>query len=258
MNPLFEKETITLTFCDRGESHVGMEAIGEYAKSGFTLEDLEYIKSNFPNSCSKIYHLNELLGEDMLQAEDAYILVIRNGCSEICSPDILLQEQQMLESERDKKAFMKGRVVNKIARHNLLFGDIDQVADFEKKQSSVINYNRLPELTKLKNKLNDILKMSLQCEANYYYNISKCYISEHNDFERRIVVSIRLGNTFPLHFRWYHRFKPISDFFSIDLNHGDFCIFSAKSVGTDGRKSSIYTLKHAAGDLKIINKKKKK
>ena len=42
MNSHTSNETITLTFCDSGENHVGMEMLGEKVEvgDGFQLEDL--------------------------------------------------------------------------------------------------------------------------------------------------------------------------------------------------------------------------
>jgi len=252
------EETITLTFCENAESHVGMKSVGKISDRGFTLEDLKIIQSCFPNSKSTIYHLNSLITEN---AEDAYLLVIKKGCNELVNSTLLLQEQCFIRDERDTKAFMKGRVVNKKARHNLLFGDIDQTADFENKVSTVINFNRLPGLEHVRNEFNDILNnklgldINLMCEGNYYYDNKKCYIGFHGDFERKLVIGIRLGGSFKLHFQWYHRFSKIGDIFTIELNHGDIYVFSEKAVGKDWKRSSICTLRHAAGELKNFDKK---
>jgi len=33
-------QTITITFCDRAENHIGMQQIGSLADTGFSLDDL--------------------------------------------------------------------------------------------------------------------------------------------------------------------------------------------------------------------------
>lgn len=76
------------------------------------------------------------------------------------------------------------------------------------------------------------------------------------DKERRIVVGLRIGATIPLHYQWFLRFKPIGERQVLTLNHGDLYFMSEKATGNDWLKSSIYTLRHAAGCSKYttINK----
>ena len=76
-------ETITLTFCESGENHVGMEMLGNKASlgEGFNLEDLLYIKNCFEQqeiSC-QLFHLNKLIDKDEAELEPAYVLVMREG-----------------------------------------------------------------------------------------------------------------------------------------------------------------------------------
>ena len=44
-----KNETITLTFCDSGENHVGMKMLGKKVDEGegYSLEDLERIRAFF-------------------------------------------------------------------------------------------------------------------------------------------------------------------------------------------------------------------
>ena len=72
-------------------------------------------------------------------AAAAAILIIRNGahfaspalppCSPHRSADALLHEQ--LQLQWDTRALMRGRVVNKRARHNLCYGDVAQQPHYE-------------------------------------------------------------------------------------------------------------------------------
>ena len=93
---------------------------------------------------------------------------------------------------------------------------------------------------------------------NYYYNIDECGIGFHGDTERKIVICARLGATIPIHFQWFHRHKPIGSRKIFTPNHGDIYIMSEKAVGNDWRKSSLYTLRHAAGSTKYTTIRKKK
>lgn len=249
-------ETITLTFCDCAENHVGMEQIGSKLNKGFSKEELKTIKKYFDNKdgcITKLYSLHNLLSEDII-CDKAYLLVIKNGLHYLnINKNDLLQEQQNLVW--DKKALMRGRVVNKIARHNLCFSNYSQDENYEEGKGRVYNYEDLPLLNKLMNKLKDVSNIeNLQAEGNRYYNVNKTYISYHGDQERRIVIAVRLGENFPFYYQWYHRFNPVGEELKIMLEHGDIYIMSDKAVGTDWKKSSLYTLRHAAG----INLPKKK
>lgn len=67
------------------------------------------------------------------------------------------------------------------------------------------------------------------------------------DFERRIVVALRLGTSIPLHYQWFYRGEPVGARTIINLNHGDMYVMSEKAVGTDWKRRIIPTLRHAAG-----------
>ena len=49
----------------------------------------------------------------------------------------------------DKKAFMKGRVVNKLARYNLCFADFKQEPDYDEGKGRVYDFKDLKELQKI-------------------------------------------------------------------------------------------------------------
>ena len=68
--------------------------------------------------------------------------------------------------------------------------------------------------------------------------------------ERKIVVGVRLGrgaDKFPLKFQWYMHGAPVGQEHRIVLNAADIYISSEKAVGTDWKRQSIPTLRHAAG-----------
>src|SRR5690606_9210135 len=124
-------------------------------------------------------------------------------------------------------------------------------------RGTVIAYNRVPLLNKLRLKIIEIVKNSLntdidlKVESNYYYDTKQCYIGWHGDTERRVVIGCRLGAEYPLSYKWYHRSSPISDHMTIYLQHGDIYIMSEKATGYDWKKSSILTLRHSAGDIPL-------
>jgi hypothetical protein len=264
------KYTYSITFGDRSESHAGMQIIGDWAKRGLNLKDLKNAQKWFEekNCKTKLIHLNELLDEDDINflnedgvknVEDAYFLIIRKGLEVICDADAFAKEQKDLE--KDTKAFMRGRVVNKHARSNLCFANKDQEADFENKKGTIIAFKHVPELFKVKQSFPDIFGRDPEihnAEGNYYKNdITKNdgpkskndngYITLHTDLERKVVVCIRLFQSLPLYYQWFYKSKIIGNRLKVNLHHTDIYIMSAKAVGTDGKLRNTPTLRHAAG-----------
>lgn len=260
------QETITLTFGDCAENHRGMQAMGQMASNGISNAELDLIAAHITEKYSKAssddaYKIKCELIDLSVEIPcknpidkvlpPAKLLIIRNGIRLFNSSGSAAMIEEQSKFERDKKALMYGRVVNKKARHNLCFSDFDQLPDYEQGKGTVINFTHTPELSNIREQLPIIMNcdklQSLQCEANYYYDIKKTYIGFHGDTERRIVCGLRLGATFPLHYRWFYQCQPASDLFSIDLHDGDIYIMSEKAVGFDWKNKSKYTLRHAAG-----------
>jgi len=168
----------------------------------------------------------------------------------------------------DTKAFMYGRVVDKRARYNLCFDDVAQAPDFNNKKGTIVSYDDIPLTKCVRDNLNVYFgnkAKNLAAEGNYYYDISKCGISFHGDGERKKVIAIRLGQTLPLHYNWFYQGKAIGTRRKIDLNGGDLYAMSEKAVGSDWKKKTILTLRHAAGCESYLtiksdknNKKQKK
>ena len=247
-----DNEAITLTFGDAAENHAGMQCIGTGSVEGYSKNDLIKMSEKFSELKleTKLYDLQ--YKTDTITTPEAYLLVIKNGVSAFCNPTDLFSEMKKLNW--DKKAFMKGRVVNKHARYNLCFSDFSQESDYENKKGTVIHLDSVPILKSMYNGLTDIYSKNkdLQVEGNYYYDVTKCGIGFHGDSERKKVIGARLGSSIPLVFKWYSKFQPISPEFRFDLESGDLYVMCSKAVGTDWKKSSIFTLRHAAGSEKFI------
>lgn len=89
------KGTVTLTFGDVAESHVGMQKIGKMDAHGFMLDDLMRAKDYFEEQgcMTELIHLNSFLPCNIddkeesnilnktheLQSEQAYFLVVRDA-----------------------------------------------------------------------------------------------------------------------------------------------------------------------------------
>lgn len=253
-------QTITLTFGDRAENHVGMQQIGQLAQQGLTVLDLQHTKLLFESDGCECELVN--LNPSLEFSESAFILIVRKATDMMLSKigkstQDLFDEQNLLTP--DKKALMYGRVVNKHARHNLCYDDVEQLADYVNGKGTIIAYDNVP-LTK---HVLDQFRFyyvgdkgrELKGEGNFYFDLNKCGISWHGDAERRVVMAVRLGATFPLYYQWFFRNSPVGERIDFELHHGDAYFMSEKATGFDWKKSSIYTLRHAAAkrDSKYLN-----
>ncbi len=271
------KETINLTFGESAKYHERIQALGTIEESGMTPANLATAKSQYESlgfQC-QIYDLTQIPmladtnpiststpNTPSQKLDPAQLLVIKRA---ITNSAALYEEQ--LQFPRDKKALMYGRVLNYKAHHKLCFSDFDQAPDYPSGKRTVINFSKTPHLAAIRDSLPKITKLpqleGLQCNATYYYDTSKTYFPWHGISnrqrwygisDRRIVVGIQLGATFPLHFRWIQMGLPISQVLTLSLEDGDMYIMSEKATGNDWAYSSLPTLRHAAGDLQWIDK----
>jgi alkylated DNA repair dioxygenase AlkB len=194
--------------------------------------------------------LRGLLDDDT-GAEEAYLLVIEKGVDGLLGEGAskkILSELQSLPW--DKKAKMRGRVVNKRARYNLCFAEEGHEADYESGKGTVIAFDEVKEIGRLRERIVDWLGddvKGLNVEGNYYYDIGKCFIGAHGDAERKKVIGVRFGADFPLYFQWYRQSKRVGKRLKVNLQQGDVYIMSEKATGYDWKKRKILTLRHAAG-----------
>jgi len=270
---LLVKQTMTITFCEAAENHVGMEQLGKMAEAGFTVAELLQIGQNFLRGGFKVeyYDLRQALtavaqadGSILNrsgEAEEAGVLVLRNVgnlfvdkiktnvrlVDGLPRADVLLLE--LLDLNWDKKAFMKGRVVNKKARHNLVFADFSRGPNYEQKEGTIVDFKQVPYLQSVRAKLEGCFGAkahNLLAEGNHYYDASSCYIGYHGDSERRVVIGLRLGSSMNLSYQWHQDSNKVGSEILFVLNHGDMYIMSQKAVGTDWKKKKIFTLRHGA------------
>ena len=253
--PIITNELITLTFGDMAENHVGMQQIGQMVPvgQGFHLEDLESVKRVMEARGSLCEIIS--LGQGAETAGlGAYLLVIRGGVSALVGDQLeVFKEQKGLAY--DKQAFMYGRVVQKHARWNLCFDEKEQEPNYELGKGRIVGYHEVPLMTALKGQIEALFgpkASGLKVESNYYYDTTKCGIGFHGDSERRKVVGVRIGySSMPMHYQWFHQGESVGERITIPLNAGDMYIMSEKAVGTDWKKKTIYTLRHATGAAKF-------
>lgn len=148
----------------------------------------------------------------------------------------------------DKKARMRGKVVNKNARWNLCFAEFDQEPDYENGKGRVVAYKHIPLTQKVRKQIADWTKDELlNGEANYYYDISVCGIGYHGDGERKKVFAMRMGESMPLYYQWFQKSVPVGERIKVELHDGDMYCMSEKAVGFDWLKKNIPTLRHSTG-----------
>ena len=243
--------TYTITFGDVAENHAKMQKIGTLHESGYSIEQLEKIQGKLDSYglVTEMVSLNTGFGEDF---DKANVLIIRKGAQFILGEetDGLIAENDGLTM--DKKALMRGRVVNKVARWNLCFADEDQEPDYETGKGRIVSWGKIPKMSKIRQVISEWTEdVLLNGEANYYYDISKCGIGFHGDAERKKVFAVRMGATMTLYFQWYQRSCPVGTPFELVLDDGDMYIMSEKAVGFDWMKKIKPTLRHSTGCAKF-------
>lgn len=241
----------TITFGDVAENHAKMQKIGTLHDNGYSVEQLKYIQEKLTGYGLTTEMVDLNLGFD-ITFQPAKVLVIRRGAQFILGEETagLIAENDALTM--DKKALMKGKVVNKVARWNLCFADEDQEPNYEDGKGTVVSWKHLPRMSRIRQVISEWTEdVLLNGEANYYYDISQCGIGFHGDGERRKVFAVRMGETMPIYFKWFQNSQPVGEPFEVVLNDGDMYIMSEKAVGFDWLKKKIPTLRHSTGCAKF-------
>ena len=260
----------TVTFGDVAENGPGMQHIGTASGVGLTRSELEKAKIKF-EAQGLACELWDLRMEGLLEEEDGVLTGILNSWSELDSACLLVvrggadllagegglagmtAEQEGLEP--DKKAWMRGRVVNKLARWNLCYADEAQQADLENRKGTIVPFSKLPVLSHARAELPKYFgekSRHLNAELNVYYDVTKCGIGFHGDAERNVTIGMRLGTEIPFEYQWFLEGKPIGSRIRVELKQGDLYAMGAKAVGTDWKKRKVPTLRHAAGAAKFL------
>ena len=278
-NPL--NSTVTVTFGDVGESHVGMQKIGTLADRGFSPDNVCDAKIYFEKmGCECILvNLNDFLPETeawdlkMKTMKDqhigipaleeaktspdynAIVLIVKIGMSALGDSHGSLLKKELLDFTWDDAYYdwKQKKVKNKRARKNLNFSDTHQVSDFERGKGTTIAWNEAPILKTVRERLHEALgEEDLIAEGNLYHEHLVSGIGYHGDSERRKVIGVRLGATMPMAWNWYYNNEPVGKNIHVLLETGDIYIMSEKAVGTDwlSPPKKHFSLRHAAGGPK--------
>ena len=148
-----EGKVYTITYGDVAENHARMQKIGTLHDRGYSIELLEKVAEKLQAEGLEV----EIVRMNMEEAggsvaERAAVLVIRKGVQHILgSTKELIEENDRLE--KDKKALMRGRVVNKHARWNLCFGDEDQEPAYEDGRGRIVGWHNIPLMQRIRSKI---------------------------------------------------------------------------------------------------------
>ena len=255
------KTTITLTLGDAGENHIGMEMLGKLVNKneGFTTDCLKLINDYYKQREYTVEYHD--LSIRSIKTDEAAILIIRNYLDSTKTKQLM---EELLGVNWDNKFWSSRhkRVLNKQARYNNVIVDgMEAEADYENGKGTIINTDKIKHFKNFKQEMTNTINLAsnsnkadnLICEGNLYYDVNKCGIGYHGDAERRKVIAMRLGESMPINWQWFYHNRPIGDTFSFKINSGDLYIMSERAVGTDWKRSSIPTLRHAAGCYKYIS-----
>ena len=265
----FVKPFATFTFGNKAEHHAGMEMTGKNVAQGIP-------EAEFPAMAKHLRALGfevelvDLSAAPLKHGQEerlppACVLVVRHALQTMAAreggdaPHVLHPKtflEKTMELPWDRKFLNKrpgknyDKVLNKQARYNLVFDGEGSEANYEKGRGTVVAFRDFAPLEYLRRQLPSLFGPStkdLVAEGNLYFDSSKCGIGFHGDGERRVVVAVRLGESSPLHYRWYKKTNTISEDVRLVLDAGDMYVMSEKAVGHDWKKQLIPTLRHAAG-----------
>lgn len=249
-------QTITITFGDHAENHRGMQIISatpddEPIITGMTVDELDKLGTAL-REAGFIVELCRLDRQQDDRIKPAAILIIRDGVNKILSrvrknaDDVYVEHASLVP---DKTILLQsGKIVKKVARWNLCYGEHAQDADIAAGRGTIIPWTLVP-LTNAIRRFVSILSPKLRNlvgEGNFYYDPMKCGIRPHGDLERSVVVAVRLGLPMPLFYQWFSYGRPFGDIMRFDLSHGDMYIMSSRAVGTHNATPSDPILKHWA------------
>jgi len=173
--------------------------------------------------------------------------------------DEMLVEQMSVKYDEFYWDRRRQKKLNKIARHNAVFGELHVEPSVDYRQSTVIGYSEVPLFQKLRSLLPEVFgekARNLNSEGNHYYD-HKSGIGYHGDCERKRVICCSLGTPTSLYFYWRApgSSEPCLQKFEFKLEHGDMYIMSEKATGLDWKMRSRYRLVHGAGASAYVEPK---
>ena len=251
------KPTWSLTVGNGGENHTGMEFLGNLRKKGqgWDLDRLLYAKDILESIFDKqveLFNLNEacLEGVSIPEAskpKDAYLMVVRNFLSENVHKN-MIKELGSYEWDRKYWDTRRQKVLNKLARANVCYGEEGRAANYKEGKGTIIGFDKSPLVGNLL-KVVEILMQDkgLIVEGNQYDDASKNGIGPHGDTERVCVSCLRVGESMPMKFGMFWNCKLRGKPFETVINGGDLYFMSEEAVGAEWKSRSKWIWRHCAG-----------
>eukprot|EP01083_Nonionella_stella_P215306 775003_1 len=172
------RSTISITFGDVSENHVGMHKNGQMAEEGFNLDDLKKYQKKFVakhGNKTEFILLNDYLPNNTQCNTKAAVLIIRNAVGSMLrnidkNANDLYEEQSTLPIDTKYYDRRWKKVLNKNARGNLCFDTIGQEADYKNGKGTVVSYDDVPLTKHIKERLSVYFGSKaedLTAEGNY-------------------------------------------------------------------------------------------
>ena len=259
------KPTWSLTVGNGGENHTGMEFLGNLRKKGqgWDLDRLLYAKDILESIFDKqveLFNLNEecLEGVSIPEAskpKDAYLMVVRNFLSKNVHKN-MIKELGSYEWDRKYWDTRRQKVLNKLARANVCYGEEGRAANYKEGKGTIIGFDKSPLVGNLL-KVVEILMQDkgLIVEGNQYDDASKNGIGPHGDTERVCVSCLRVGESMPMKFGMFWNCKLRGKPFETVINGGDLYFMSEEAVGAEWKSRSKWIWRHCAGAPKYLKMK---
>ena len=247
-SPMYHCLGAVYTYAGVVENHTGMEKIGT-ERDGLTFEDLTLI-SDYLQSVGYTVELIDLRSRcdasGSLGLPRAHVLRVQ-GWNE---NDVGLLRELMCVRP-DKKFYNTRRkiVQNKNARYNFNVADFDQAPDYALGKGTVVNFARLPKLTKIRNMLTAVGRATgldklenLLAEANVYHS-ENSGIGFHGDSERCMVIGVNMGEERVIEFQSFKDALPAGSRVSLKLRNNDMYFMCETACGHTWNKG-CYRLPH--------------
>lgn len=272
--------TITITFCETAEHHIGMERYSSesadpHSKFGLNLDDLRLASSKYrEDGCDvKIYNLEEVLRKNipnLIPSKDENlpcVMVVRGGVDAMLKKYDLTSRDMYKEQCKvawDKQFYNPklGKIQNSKSRYNVCYSDKSHPPNIERRRGRNIAFSEVRCLNIIRNELPNYFgnkTKNLFAEGNNYYNTRDCGIPYHTDKERNLVIGCRFGAEMPLHFKWFEKGNDYKDieiqeaYIGLKLRHGDLYAMTSEATGDESLEHN-YILKHAAGNQNFMKK----
>jgi hypothetical protein len=265
----FPNRTWSLTIGNGGENHTGMEFLGKKRNhgEGWDLQRLLKCKDILENIFGKtveLYNLNEeclenvKIPEKSIKPEPAYLMICRNFLTNDVHKNFI-KELESYEWDRKYYDVRRQKVLNKLARANVCYGEKGRAANYEKKMGTIIGFDKSPLVCKLLKVIEMLMdEKDLIVEGNQYDDATKNGIGPHGDTERVLVACLRVGFEMPMKFGMFWNCLMRGESFETIINGGDLYFMSEEAVGSKWKSKSKWVWRHAAGAKKYLKMKGEK